>query len=378
MKDSLAFTFVMAGGGTGGHVVPALAVARQLRADGARCVFIGVQRGMEAKLVPAEGFPIEWIETQGLKRVGWLQAVATLSGLPLGVWQAARILDRVRPQAVFSMGGYVAGPVLLAALWKRIPVAMMEPNAIPGFTHRHLARYAARALVSFDETAKWFPKGRTEVTGLPIREEFFDVPPKHLGATVTVLITGGSQGSRTLNRAVEESWPLWGKGSVRLLHQTGAGMYEELAARFRESGVDGEIFPFIADMPRAFAEADIVVSRAGMGAVSELAAAGKPSILVPFPGASDDHQLHNARAMENAGAARLVLDAEMSGPRLLKEISQLTAQQGALERMGAAAKAFAKRGAARRAADILEGLAAANIASRQIGIDRPSESRNNN
>lgn len=261
----MAFTFVMAGGGSGGHVVPALAVARELRADGHHCVFVGVRRGMEAKLVPAEGFPIEWIETGALKRVGWRQMLATLAGLPDGVWQAARILDRVRPNAIFSMGGYVAAPVLLAALWKRIPVAMMEPNAVPGFTHRHLARYAARALVSFEETARWFPRGRTEVTGLPIREEFFAVPAKRPAAVVTVLITGGSQGSRTLNRAAEESWPLWKKGSVRLLHQTGAAMYEELAPRFHASGVEGEMFPFLSDMPRAFAEADIVVSRGGDG-----------------------------------------------------------------------------------------------------------------
>jgi UDP-N-acetylglucosamine--N-acetylmuramyl-(pentapeptide) pyrophosphoryl-undecaprenol N-acetylglucosamine transferase len=191
------------------------------------------------------------------------------------------------------------------------------------------------------------------------------------------LITGGSQGSRTLNRAVEESWPLWKKGSVRLLHQTGVRTYDELSPRFCASGVDGEISPFISDMPRAFAEADIVVSRAGMGAVSELAAAGKPSILVPFPGASDDHQLHNARAMEKNGAARVVLDAEMTGPRLVKEVFQLAAQADTLEQMGAAARTFAKPGAARRAADILEDLALQNPAPLKMGIDSRSESRNN-
>jgi UDP-N-acetylglucosamine--N-acetylmuramyl-(pentapeptide) pyrophosphoryl-undecaprenol N-acetylglucosamine transferase len=366
----LAFTFVMAGGGSGGHVIPALAVARELRARGHRAVFVGLRRGMEAKLAPAENFPIEWIETGALKRVGWRQTLATLAGLPFGVWQAARILDRIRPGAVFSMGGYVAGPVLLAALWKRIPVAMMEPNAVPGFTHRHMARYAARALVSFEETARWFPRGRTEITGLPVREEFFSVQAKPSSAIVTVLITGGSQGSRTLNRAAEESWPLWTKDAVRLIHQTGARMYDELAPRFRASGVAGKISPFIADMPRAFAEADIVVSRAGMGAVSELAAAGKPSILVPFPGASDDHQLHNARAMERAGAARLVLDQEMTGARLVKEISRLCADPAALEKMGAAARAFAKPSAAKRAAEILEALASGNPASPEVGIDR--------
>ena len=354
----MPFTFVMAGGGTGGHVVPALAVARELRSRGHHCVFVGVKRGMEAKLVPAENFPIEWIETGALNRVGWKQTIATLSRLPGSVLQAARILTRVHPQAIFSMGGYVAGPVLMAAARKRIPIAMMEPNAVPGFTHRRLARYAARALVSFPQTARWFPRCPTEVTGLPVRQEFFSVARKSPGKPATILITGGSQGSRTLNRAVAESWALWPQGAVRLIHQTGARMFDELAPRFRESRVAGEISPFIGDMPQAFEQADLVVSRAGMGAVSELAAAGKPSILVPFPGASDDHQLHNARAMQKAGAALLIEDKDMTGPRLVQEAMQLIGDPVRLETMGAAAKAFAKSGAAERAADILEDLAA--------------------
>jgi len=356
----LPSTFVMAGGGTGGHVVPALAVARELRGRGYNVIFIGVQRGMEAKLVPAENFPIEWIEIGGLKRVGFRQTLATLAELPWSAWHAERILSRLRPAAVFSMGGYVAGPVLLAALWKHLPVVIMEPNAVPGFTHRHLGRFAARALVSFTETGRWFPKGRAEVTGLPIREEFFAVPRKPRGSVTTVLITGGSQGSRTLNRAVEESWPLWDKGTVRLIHQTGAAMFDEMAPRFKVSGIEGEIVAFLTDMPRAFAEADIVVSRAGMGAVSEIAAAGKPSILVPFPAASDQHQLKNAEALEQAGAARLVLDHEMNAARLVEEVTRLTREAGLLEKMGAAARAFAKPGAAKRAADVLE----------EISIDR--------
>src|SRR5271168_287550 len=253
-------SFVMAGGGTGGHVIPALAVARELRARGHLVRFIGTQRGLESKLVPAENFPIEWIEIGGLNRVGVRRTLSTMAELPFSVWTAARILDNPRPAAVFSMGGYVAGPVLLAALWKRLPIVIMEPNAIPGFTHRRLARFVARALVSFPDTARWFPRGRTEVTGLPVREEFFRVPPKSRTAKFTVLITGGSQGSRTLNRAVEESWPLWSKNTVRLLHQTGAAAYAEIAPRFKAAAVDGEITAFLTDMPQAFAAADLVVS----------------------------------------------------------------------------------------------------------------------
>ena len=357
-------SFVMAGGGTGGHVLPALAVARELRARGHRVLFVGVRRGIEARLVPAENFPIEWIEIGGLNRVGFRQTLATLAELPFSVWQASRILDRAAPAAVFSMGGYVAGPVLLAAVAKRVPIVVMEPNAIPGFTHRHLARFVARALVSFPETARWFPEGRTQVTGLPIRQEFFEIPRKPSSAEITVLITGGSQGSRTLNRAAEESWPLWprtGPRRVRLIHQTGSPMYAGLAARFAASGVPGEIAAFIADMPAAFAQADMVVSRSGMGAVSELAAAGKPSILVPFPAASNQHQLKNAQAMEKAGAAALVEDHQLNGARLVEEVMRLACDPACLQRMMTAARAFAKPDAARKAAGVLEFLAAPGL-----------------
>jgi len=234
-------------------------------------------------------------------------------------------------------------------------------NAPPLLGAQDMARFVARALVSFPETMRWFPKERTEVTGLPIRAEFFAVPPKPREGKLTVLITGGSQGSRTLNRAVEDSWPLWPNGAVRLLHQTGASGFDDIAPRFRAAAVDGEITAFLTDMPRAFAEADLVVSRSGMGAVSELAAAGKPSILVPLPTASDQHQLRNAEALEKAGAARLVLDVEMTGPRLVKEVMQLisvdNAPENTLEKMSQAARAFAKPGAARRAAEILESFA---------------------
>jgi UDP-N-acetylglucosamine--N-acetylmuramyl-(pentapeptide) pyrophosphoryl-undecaprenol N-acetylglucosamine transferase len=345
--------FVMAGGGTGGHVIPALAVARELRARGHTVRFIGTERGLEARLVPAADFPIDWIRIGGLKRVGWRQAVGTLAALPASVRQAWRVLDRVSPAAVFSTGGYAAGPVLLAACGKRIPIVMMEANAVPGFTHRHLARFAARALVSFGETERWFPRGRTEVTGLPVREEFFAVPRKPPGKPLTLLVTGGSQGSRTLNRAVEESWRMWPEGEVRLIHQTGAAAFQDLAERFPFEA-PFEVCAFIEDMPGAFARADLVLCRAGIGTLSELAAAGKPSILVPFPGASDQHQLRNAEAFEKAGAARMVLDREMNGTRLVEEVMRLVHAPEKLVAMGEAARRVAKPGAARRAAEVLE------------------------
>jgi UDP-N-acetylglucosamine--N-acetylmuramyl-(pentapeptide) pyrophosphoryl-undecaprenol N-acetylglucosamine transferase len=351
----------MAGGGSGGHVIPALAVARELRARGHSVRFIGTRRGMEARLVPAEDFTIDWIEIGGLKRVGPRKLIETLAQLPRSVWQASRMLRRIAPAAVFSTGGYVAGPVLVAAIRNRIPVVVMEPNAVPGFTHRRLARFAARAMVSFPETTRWFPKDRVEVAGLPVREEFFAIPaidpPAPPAKPFTILITGGSQGSRTLNRAAEESWPLLDRNSVRLIHQTGAAAFEDLAPRFHASGMPGEMHAFLNDMPSAFARAHLVVSRSGMGAVSEIAAAGKPSILVPLPTASDHHQLRNAEALERAGAALLITDQNMTGARLAREIARLAADAALLEKMGTAARTFARPGAARRMAEILESFA---------------------
>ncbi len=372
-------SFVMAGGGTGGHVIPALAVARELRVRGHAIRFIGTRRGIEAKLVPADGFPIDWIEIGGLNRVGFRRMMTSLAELPWSVFEAARLLDRARPvTAVFSMGGYVAGPVLIAALWKRIPIVVMEPNAIPGFTHRKLARFITKALVSFEETVRYFPKGRAEVTGRPVRDEFFAIAPKPGADAITVLITGGSQGSRTLNRAAEQSWPLWKKDSVRLIHQTGERAYAELAPKFQASGIRGEMSAFFEDMPRAFAEADVIVSRSG-GTVSEIAAAGKPSILVPLPTAADQHQLRNAQAFEKAGGARLVLDSEMTGARLVEEVMRLARDRDSLQKMGEAARTLARPGAAQRAAEERSAWRRAlHRFSEKLQIDFKAESRNNN
>jgi len=352
-------SFAMVGGGTGGHVIPGLAVARELLARGHEPFFIGTRRGLEAKLAPAAGLPVEWIEIGGLKNVGLGQTIKTIWQLPSSVARSAAILRERRAAAMFSMGGYVAGPPMAAAWLRRIPMVLMEPNAMPGLTSRWMARVVQRALLSFPEAAAHFPAGRTELTGLPVRAEFFDVPPKGREEKLTVLITGGSQGSRRLNHAARESWPLFrqGKFAVRLLHQSGPGMHGELARDFSASGLDGEVVPFIEDMPKAFAEAGLVVCRSGAGAVSELAAAGRPAILVPFPFAADQHQLRNAEAMVKAGAARLVPDAELTAQRLYEEVSALAAGEGLLEKMGQAARSLAKPGAARRAADLLEELA---------------------
>jgi UDP-N-acetylglucosamine--N-acetylmuramyl-(pentapeptide) pyrophosphoryl-undecaprenol N-acetylglucosamine transferase len=352
-------TFVMTGGGTGGHVIPAIAVARQLQSRGHECVFIGTARGLENRLVPEAGFPLEHIDIGGLKGLGLVRRLKTLYQLPASIRSAWSILGRLKPAAVFSMGGYVAGPVVVAAVLRDVPIVAMEPNAVPGATNRYAGRLLRRALVSFEETLRCFPPGRAEITGVPVRPEFFALPRTEPAGTTTILVTGGSQGSQTLNRAVAESLPFFAGAPfpVRLIHQTGPRDRDEIARKFGESGVHGDVTAFIADMPSAFAQADLVVCRAGAGAVAELAASGKPSILVPFPFATDNHQQKNAEAMQRAGAARLVPDREFDGKRLFDEVRALAADPEELARMSDAARRLARPGAAERAADILESLA---------------------
>lgn len=351
--------FIMAGGHTGGHITPALAVARVLREHGHKPVFIGTQRGLEAKLVPAAGFPIEWIEIGGLKGAALATRVRNLQQLPIAVRRAMDHIDKYRPAAVFSMGGFVAGPVVIGAILRRLPVVIMEPNAMPGAANRYIGRFVARALVNFAEAERYFPKGRTELSGIPVRREFFSLPPKPTGDRMTVLITGGSQGAQTLNRAARASWPLFRESGmpVRLIHQTGNAEYADISGAFKESGLDGEVMAFIADMPAAFGAADVIVSRSGAGTVAEIAAAGKPAILIPYPYAADQHQLKNAEALVHAGAARMVLNKDLDGARLYQEIRALFGSLGELEQIGANVRRFAKPDAALRAAEVLEAYA---------------------
>ncbi|MEP7362646.1 MAG: undecaprenyldiphospho-muramoylpentapeptide beta-N-acetylglucosaminyltransferase [Acidobacteriota bacterium] len=371
--------FLMAGGGTGGHVMPAIAVARELHARGHAVTFLGTRTGLEARLVPEAGFLVEWVNIGGLNSVGLLRKLRTLWQLPLAIGRAWRIMRRLRIAAVFSMGGYVAGPAVAAAILGRVPLAVMEPNATPGFTNRVAARWVKRALLSFEETARWFPAGRAEITGRPVRPEFFAVPAKEPGERFTVLITGASQGSRTLNRAARESWPLFAHSGapIHLVMQTGPNEAESMArewAAFDKPGtLTGEVTAFICDMPDAFAQADLIVCRSG-GTVAELAAAGRPGVLVPYPFAADDHQARNAEAVQRAGAGVMVRDSEMTGERLHREVTNFMRDPQLARRMGEAARELAKPDATRRAADVLVEIAQENA---KEGLTRLPQSRNN-
>jgi len=244
---------------------------------------------------------------------------------------------------------------MLAGALAGIPLVLMEPNSVPGFANRKMAGRVYRALLGFENARRWFPADRAEVTGLPVRPEFFALEHKPL-EMFTVLITGGSRGARTLNRASKESWPHFraSRTPVRIVHQTGASEHAALAAEFAGAGMAGEVVPFIKNMAAAFAEADVVVGRAGAGGVNEIAAAGMASVLVPLPYAADDHQKENAKALVDAGAARMVLDSAMSGERLFHEIEELRASPETLAGMRQRVRQFAHPGAAERAATVLE------------------------
>jgi len=349
----------MAGGGTGGHVIPALAVADELRRRGHEPFFVGTRAGLEARLVGSAGYPIEWIDVRGLKRTGLLNSTLSLVQLPAAVSRSLFLLRRIDPAAVFSMGGFVAGPVVLASAIRRVPMIAMEPNAMPGLVSRRMARWYRKALVSFPEAVRFFPPGVAEIAGLPVREAFFQIATRPPATPLTVLITGGSRGARALNRAATESFPLFrDSGSpVRWIVQTGSAGLDDTSRAFRDAGLPGRVVAFLEDMPAAFAEADLIVGRAGAGAVAELAAAGKPSILVPFPFAADDHQARNAEAMQRAGAARMIPETDFSGRRLFEMVEELRRSPQQLVSMAESARRTAKAGAARRAADCLEEVA---------------------
>lgn len=350
----MAYSFVFTGGGTGGHVFPALAVAEVLREQGHRILYVGTREGMEARIVPEHGYEMAFVPSGKLNRVGLLEKLRTAASLPASVLAARSILKTFGAQAVFSMGGYVAGPVMAGALSAGMPLVIMEPNALPGAANRLVAKRVQRALLGFESTRSWFPADRSEVTGVPVRPAFFSVPRKESGP-FTVLITGGSRGARTLNRAARESWPLIRAKNlpIRIVLQTGAPEHDALTKEFGQLGVDGSVVEFIRDMPAAFAEADLVIGRSGAGGVNEVAAAGMPSILVPFPFAADDHQLKNAETLARAGAARLVLDQDWNGARLVQEVEQLRHNPAELERMRQQVRTFAHPDAAQRAAAVL-------------------------
>jgi UDP-N-acetylglucosamine--N-acetylmuramyl-(pentapeptide) pyrophosphoryl-undecaprenol N-acetylglucosamine transferase len=349
---------IIAGGGTGGHIYPGIAIAQEFRRRDAdtQILFVGTARGLESKIIPREGFNLELIEVAALKRVGFVNFLKSLWVLPKSFLTARSLIKQVKPDVVIGVGGYASGPVVLAAALMGVPTLVAEQNALPGFTNRVLARFVRAAAVSFAEAELFFGE-KAELTGNPVRAEFFDAPikrPMEGSGVIHVLISGGSQGARAINEAVMGALPLLVEEKDRLsfTHQTGENDFYRVRDAFEQSGLQAEVKPFIEKMVDEFACADLVISRAGATTVAELAAAGKPAIMVPFPFAADDHQRKNAEAIERAGAGLMILQAELTPERLAKELLWLVRDPPQLGRMAEASKKLGRPGAAARVVDL--------------------------
>lgn len=347
---------ILAGGGTGGHVFPALAIAQQLqRQYAAEVLFIGTSRGIENRLVPDAGFALRLVEVGALKNVGLATRLKTLLDLPRAVWSAGRTLSEFRPDVVIGVGGYASGPAMLAAVLRRIPTLVFEPNVVPGFANRIVAPFVSAAAVHFEETAKYFR--HCEVTGVPVREAFFQISREP--ASSTLLVFGGSQGARAINQAVIQAAPklLERLPGLRIIHQTGEAGYDDAQSAYANLGSSIEVHRFIEDMPALFAQASLLLCRSGASTVAEVTAAGKPAIFVPFPRAADDHQKRNAEALQRAGAAVILEESRLAPGTLVETVASLFADQPRLKVMAEAARSLSHPDAAREIAGIAAALA---------------------
>ncbi len=354
---------LIAGGGTGGHVIPAIAVAKEwLRREpeGVRSVVIvGTERGMETRLVPQAGLPLATIRAAGLKGMGGMKLVKNAAMVPAGLYDSFRILSKHKFGAAFGVGGYASGPMILAARFAGVPSVVFEPNVEPGFTNRVLARFSTKIACGFEETSRRFGAKAT-TTGIPVRAEFFQIAPRERaeGEPFHILITGGSRGALPINRAVIDSLNLLSarKNQLFIVHQTGERDYNAVRVAYARREFRAEVVPFIENMAERFAQADLIVCRSGAITVAEVAAAGRAAIFIPFGAATDAHQTRNAEAMQNAGASRLLPQAELTPERLTQEIFSLLDQPSRTAEMSRTARTLARPHAVEDMVDMIEGL----------------------
>jgi UDP-N-acetylglucosamine--N-acetylmuramyl-(pentapeptide) pyrophosphoryl-undecaprenol N-acetylglucosamine transferase len=352
---SSAMRLLIAGGGTGGHLFPGVAIAEELRArePGATVRFVGTKRGIEARVLPELGWPLSLIEVSGLKTVGILGALRGLVRLPRALWQARRIVKQFKPDAVIGVGGYASGPVVLMAKLAGIPTAICEQNSIPGLTNKILGRLVRRVFVSFDGTRAFFPASKTELSGNPVRRGLVQRlleagAAEHVaGEPVHVLVSGGSLGAVAVNPLAADALIALGKtAKLAIVHQTGDKGLDDTRRRYQAAGVAAECHAFIKDMAAAYHRADIVIGRAGATTVAELAITGKPAVFIPYPFAADNHQELNARELTDAGAALMFKQAELTADKLAAALQPLVADAAKRTEMAARMKARARPGAA--------------------------------
>ena len=372
----MALSVLIAGGGTGGHLYPGIAVARELmsRLSDAQVTFVGTAAGIEARVVPREGFVLDQIRSAGLKGKSLQSLARGVALLPLSALDAAQVISRRRPSLVIGVGGYSSGPVVLLAALRGIPTLLMEQNAMPGLTNRMLAPVVNAAAVTYEESVRFFG-AKAFVSGNPVRPEFFetgggtasacqdegahgidDIQPP---AAARVLVFGGSQGAHAINMAMVEAAPRLAAAAPRIAitHQAGERDLEIVRDGYQRAGLEARVEPFLFAMDREMKSADVVVCRAGATTLAELAASGNASILIPLPTATDDHQRKNALALVTSGAARMVEQRELTGDRLASEIVALASNPGERRRMSDAARRLARPDAAKAIVDRILALA---------------------
>src|SRR5882724_4294113 len=351
---------LIAGGGTGGHVFPAIAIAREWLSRGAEreVVLVGTQRGLEMKLVPQAGLPLETLRAAGLKGKGGLTLIKNFATLFPGMADAFSIARKHKPVAAFGVGGYAAGPMLLATWLRGIPNVIFEPNAEPGFTNKVLARLSRKIATGYSITSQKFG-AKAVLTGNPVRSEFFAIAPRKPEKPFRILITGGSQGALPINRTVVDAMDHLAarKSELSVVHQTGERDYNAVRTAYARREFVAEVVPFLSNMADRFAWADLIVCRAGAITAAEIAAAGRAAIFIPFGAATDSHQLRNAQAMASAGAGRVIPEPELNADRLCSEIFSLLDQPREMEKMMTAARSLATPNAARDIVNLIEEVA---------------------
>ncbi len=351
---------LIAGGGTGGHLFSGVAVADVLREHGDHTIhFVGTERGLEARVLPRLGLPLDLIQVGGLKRMGLWQRLVNLAKLPLSLLQSLRIIRHRRPQLVLGVGGYASGPVVLAAWMLRIPTVIIEQNSLPGVTNRVLGRLVRRVVIHFNRAATHFPQHKLVRLGNPVRPTIVRkaaeavTPPSD--GKLRLLITGGSQGAHALNIAMIEALPKLSDIAEQLIihHQTGIPDWKMVGSAYQNSSIECEVEPFIDNIVSAYAKADLVVCRAGASTCAELAVVGRPALFIPLPTAADDHQTHNASELVYAGAAWMISQANLTADTLVAFIRERLEQRRLLPQQAEAARKVGHPDAAYQVADML-------------------------
>jgi len=360
------FRLVVAGGGTGGHLYPGIAVAREVTEEGGEVLFIGTEAGIEARVLPREGFRLVTIRAGRFKGMGLTEKIRALMLVPVGIMASMRTFKEFRPDTVLGVGGYASLSAVAAARLVRIPVVIQEQNAYPGLTNRTLGRFADKVALGFKEAAPFFPEGSSVHTGNPVRSGLGEADRsgslKAFGLDedkATVLVFGGSGGAHSINMAVTESLGMMDSltGGLQFIHQTGEKDQAVVEDAYRKSGFTAAVLPFIYDMAAAYASADLVVCRSGALTIAELTSIGKPSVLVPYPHAANNHQELNARVLDDAGAARMVLDRELSGGRIASEITGLVGDVNALSGMAGRCLTLGRPDAAKKVLGLCKAVA---------------------